>query len=104
MMELNDQNFGEEVLKSGKLVLVSFWRSGCKPCLTMEPIIEEVAREFKEGLKIGKLNILKNPETTKTYGIPATPTFIIFKDGKPIEKAVGLRPKQILIDKLNSLL
>lgn len=104
MLELNDQNFEKEVLKSERLVLVSFWRPGCGPCLTMEPIIEEVARELKDRVEVGKLNIIENPETAKLYGIPATPTLIIFKNGKPIEKAVGLRARQILIDKLNSLL
>jgi len=104
MIELNDQNFEKEVLKNKKLVLVSFWKLGCKPCLVMDLIIEEIAKEFKERLKIGKLNVFENPVTAKAYGIPATPTLIIFKDGKPIEKAVGLRSKQILIDKLNSLL
>jgi thioredoxin 1 len=104
MIELNDQNFEEEVLKKEKLVLVSFWRPGCGPCLTMEPIIEEIAKEFNNRIEVGELNIAENPETTKAYRIPATPTLIIFKDGKPIEKAVGLRPKQILIDKLNSLI
>ena len=54
-------------------------------------------------MKIGKLNVFEAPEIAEKYRIPATPTFIIFKDGEPIEKAIGLRPKQILIDKLNSL-
>jgi len=104
MLEFDDQNFEKEVLKSDKLVLVSFWRPGCGPCLTMEPILEELAKEFGGRIEVGKLNILENLEIAKTYRIPATPTLIIFKDGKPIEKAVGLRPKQILVDKLNSLL
>jgi len=104
MIELNDQNFEEEVLKKEKLVLVSFWSPGCGPCLKMEPIIEEIAKEFNNRVEVGKLNITENPEITKTYRIPATPTLIIFRDGKPIEKAVGLRPKQILIDKINSLI
>ena len=104
MMELDDQNFGKEVLENSKMVLVSFWSPGCGPCLKMEPIIEELAKEFEGRVEVGKLNIIENPEIAKMYGVPATPTFIIFKDGKPIEKAVGLRPKQILIDKLNSLL
>ncbi len=103
MLELDDQNFEKEVLKNEKLVLVSFWRPGCRPCLVMEPIIEEVAKEFEDRIKVGKLNVLENPETAKLYRIPATPTLIIFKNGRSIEKAVGLRPKQILIDKLNSL-
>ena len=70
----------------------------------MEPVIEEVAKELKNRIKVGKLNVIENPETAKLYGIPATPTLIIFKNGEPIEKAVGLRQKQLLIDKLNSLL
>lgn len=104
MLELNDQNFEEKVLKSEKLVLINFWRPGCGPCLTMDPIIEEIAEEFKGRVEVGKLNTFENPEAVKTYRIPATPTIIIFKNGKPIEKAVGLRPKQLLVDKLNSLL
>lgn len=103
-MELDDQNFKKEVLENSKIVLVSFWSPGCGPCLKMEPVIEELAKEFKGRVEVGKLNIMENPGIAKIYGIPATPTLIIFKDGKPIEKAVGVRPKQILINKLNSLL
>ena len=104
MVELNDQNFETEVLKNEKLVLVSFWRPGCGPCLTMDQIIEGVAKELEGRVMVGKLNILENLEIAKTYGIPATPTLIIFKNGQPVEKAVGLRSKQVLINKLNSLL
>ena len=104
MIELDDQNFKEKVLESGKLALIYFWRPGCGPCLTAEPVIEEVANELGDRVVVGKLNIMENPEAAKIYGIPATPTLIIFKNGEPAEKAVGLRPKQVLIDKLNSLL
>jgi len=104
MLELNDQNFEKEVLKSKKLVLVNFWRPGCKPCLIMEPVIEEVAKELEGRVEVGKLNVMENPEIAKAYTIPATPALIIFKEGKAIEKAVGLRSKQVLINKLNSLL
>jgi len=103
MLELNDENFKKEVLESKQLALVDFWRPGCRACLTMMPIIEEVAEEFKVRVRVGKLNINENPETARLYRIPAVPTIIIFKDGQPIEKAVGLRPKQVLVDKLNSL-
>ena len=104
MLELNDENFEKEVLKNEQPVLVDFLRPGCKACLIMTPVIEEIAKEFNGRAKVGKLNVFENPETAKIYKIPGVPTFIIFKDGKPIEKAVGLRPKQILIDKLNSLI
>lgn len=104
MLELNDLNFKEKVLKNEKLVLVDFWRPGCGPCFAVEPVIEEVANELGDKIVVGKLNILESPETAKLYEIPATPTLIIFKNGEPVEKAVGLRPKQALINKLNSLL
>jgi thioredoxin 1 len=104
MIELNDQNFEKEVLKNEKLALVIFWSPGCGPCLKMEPIIEEITKEFEGRVEVGKLNIIENLEIAKKYGIPATPTIIIFKSGEPIERAVGLRPKQILINKLNLLL
>ena len=104
MLELNDENFEREVLKNKQPVLVDFWRPGCKACLIMIPVIEEMAKEFNGRAKVGKLNVVEGPETAKVYKIPGVPTLIIFKDGKPIEKAVGLRPTQILIDKLNSLI
>ena len=104
MLEFNDENIEQEVIKSEQLVLIDFWMPGCGPCLMMTPIIEEISREFEGKVKVGKLNVLENPETHKIYRAPGVPYLIIFKNGEPIEKAVGLRPKQILIDKLNSLL
>ena len=102
MLELNDENFKQEVLESKKLVLVDFWKSGCNSCSVMNLIIEDMAKMITK-VKIGKLNINENPETAKMYKIPAVPTFIIFKDGEAIEKAVGLRSKEVLTNKLNSL-
>ena len=87
-----------------KPFLVDFWRPGCGACLAIVPVIEEVAKEFKGRVKVGKLNIFENPETAKVYKIPAVPTLIIFKDGEARERATGLRSKQVLSDKLNSLL
>lgn len=104
MLELNSQNFEEEVLKNGKLVLVNFWRPGCRPCSVIEPVIQEVAKELEGRVEVGNFNITENPAIARKYKIPATPTLIIFRNGEPIEKAVGLRPKQVLIDKINSLL
>ncbi len=101
---LTDQNFEQEVIKSNQLVLVDFWSPTCPPCLILGPIIEEIAKEFKGRAKIAKLNVAENPETTRSYQIMGIPTLVIFKDGKPVERATGLRPKQVLIDKLNSLL
>jgi len=102
-LTLTDQNFEEEVMKSNQLVLVDFWSPTCPPCLILGPIIEEIAKEFEGRAKVGKLNVLENQETARNHQIMGIPTLIIFKDGKSIERATGLRPKQVLIDKLNSL-
>lgn len=100
---LTDQNFEQEVIKSNMPVLVDFWSLICAPCLVMEPIIEEIAKEFEGKIKIGKLNVSENMEIARRYGIRAVPTFIIFKNGQEIERIIGARPKQFLIDKINSL-
>ena len=104
MLELTDQNFEEEVIKSEKPVLVDFWSPTCPPCLVLGPIIEEVAKEFEGMAKIGKLNVFENPETAKKYEILGIPTIIIFRNGEVKERATGLRPKQVIVDELNSLL
>ncbi len=103
-LTLTDQNFETEVIKSNQLVLVDFWSPTCPPCLILGPIIEEIAKDFEGRVKVGKLNVFESQETARNYQIMSVPTLIIFKDGKPIERATGLRPKQVLVDKLNSLL
>jgi thioredoxin 1 len=103
VLELTNDNFQKEVIESGRLVLVNFWRPGCGACYKMDPIIEEVEKEIGERAKIGKLNVFEAPEIAEKYGIPATPALIIFKNGEAVERAVGARSKQALIDKLNSL-
>ena len=104
MINLDDENFKEEVLNRKGLFLVYFWSHTCGPCQRMSLILDNVVKELEEKVRFGKLNILEGFQIAKKYKIPATPTVIIFKDGKPIEKAVGLRPEQVLINKLSSLL
>ncbi len=103
-LTLTDQNFEQEVIKSGKLVLVDFWSPTCSPCLILGPIIEEIAKDFEGKVKVGKLNIFENPKTAEKYEIVGIPTIIIFRDGEMKERATGLRSKQVIADKLNSLL
>lgn len=104
MIDLNDENFEEEVLNKEGLFLVDFWSSTCPPCYKMSLILDNIAKELGERVRFGKLNIFEGSKIAKKYKVPATPTIIIFRDGKVIERAVGLRPEQVLIDKLNSLI
>ena len=104
MIDLDDENFKEEVLDKKGLFLVDFWSHLCSPCQKMEFILNNVSEELKDKVRFGKLNIFEGPEVAKKYKIPATPTIIIFKNGEPIERAVGIRPEQVLINKLNSLI
>ena len=101
---LTDQNFEQEVIKSDQLVLVDFWSPTCPPCLILGPIIEEIARDFEGKVKVGKLNVMENSETAGKYQIVGIPTIIIFRDGEVKERATGVRPKQVIVDKINSLL
>lgn len=96
MFELNDDNFKKDVLESKEPFLVCFFKEGCPGCLKVRPILEEVSKEAKVGL----LNVLESPQTASFYKIPAVPALIIFKNGKAEEKAIGLRPKEVLLDKL----
>lgn len=104
MNELNDQNFEEEVIKSEKPVLVDFWSPTCSPCIRLEPIIEKIAKDFEGKAKVGKLNVLENPKTAGKYKIIGIPTIIIFKNGEAIERTTGVRPREIIADKLNSII
>jgi len=104
MIDLDDENFEKEVLNKKGLFLVDFWSHMCAPCQRMSLILDNVSGELRGKVGFGKLNIFEGPQTAKRYKIPATPTLIIFKDGEPIEKAVGIRSEQVLINKLNSLI
>ena len=103
-LTLTDQNFEKEVLKSKKVVLVDFWSPTCPPCLILAPIIEEIAEDFKDKVNVGKLNVFENPKTAEKYKIVSIPTIIVFKDGEIKEREIGLKSKQVIADKLNSLL
>ena len=100
LLNLTDANFKKEVLESNLPVLVDYWASWCNPCRMIAPIIEELAKEYNNKLKIGKLNIDDNPKIPTQYQVMSIPTLMFFKKGRVIEQAVGVISKAELKKKI----
>lgn len=99
-MEVTDSNFQNEVLKSDKPVLLDFWAEWCGPCKMISPIVEELAKEYDGKLKVGKVDVDSNQQTSMQYGIRSIPTLLIFKGGKVVDQLVGAVPKKVLSEKI----
>ncbi len=96
VVQLSDDSFENEVLKSSTPVLVDFWATWCAPCKAIGPVIDGLAGEYDGKVKIGKLNVDENPATPGQYGVRGIPTLILFKDGKIVDQLVGAAPKSQL--------
>ena len=93
VIELTDKNFDKEVLSCDVPVLVDFWAPWCGPCRMLSPIIDELADEFAGKVKVTKVNVDENSETSVEYQIRTIPTILIFKDGYIVESIQGAQPK-----------
>ncbi len=100
MVEVTDSNFQTEVLKSEKPVLLDFWAEWCGPCKMIAPVVEELAKEFDGKLKVGKVDVDSNQQTSMQYGIRSIPTLLIFKGGKVVDQLIGAVPKKMLAEKV----
>jgi thioredoxin 1 len=96
ILHVNDANFKMEVLDSGTPVLVDYWAEWCGPCKMIAPILEEVAKEYGDKLRVAKLNIDENPKTPGEYGIRGIPTLILFKGGNVEATKIGALSKSQL--------
>jgi len=96
VVQLSDDGFEEQVLKSSQPVLVDFWASWCAPCKAISPVIDGLADEYAGKVTIAKLNVDENPATPGKYGVRGIPTLILFKDGQVVDQVVGAVPKNQL--------
>jgi len=103
LVYLSDESFSEVVKAKGS-VLVDFWAPWCGPCLAMEPVIEELAREYEGKVKMARINVDDSPVTAEKYGIKGIPTVLFFKDGKLVDTLTGLMPKGRLTESLKKVL
>ena len=101
---LTEDNFEKEVLQSNQPVLVDFWAEWCPPCRIIGPIVEELAADFDGIAKVAKLDIDANPKVASQYGVRSIPTLLYFQDGKVVDRAIGVVPKEELADKFSTLL
>lgn len=100
---VTDANFDDEVLKGDIPVLVDFWAVWCGPCRMQDPIVEEIAHEMGEKVKVGKLNVDENPRTAQKYGVMSIPTIMIFKQGAVVKQFIGVTSKETLLGELHKL-
>lgn len=84
----------EEIIKNNKIVFIDFWATWCGPCRALAPTIEEIAKEYNGKVFVGKIDVDENPVNAERFGVYSIPTMIIFKNGKEVERLVGLCPKK----------
>ena len=97
---VTDDTFESEVLQAAEPTLVDFWADWCGPCKMIGPVVEEVAQEYAEKLRVFKMDVDANPNTPQGLGIRGIPTLILFKDGAEAERIVGYRTKEALVEDL----
>ena len=90
---VTDAEFESTVLQSDKPVLLDFWAEWCQPCKMLSPTVEEIAGEYEDAVKVGKLNVDDNPDTATKYGIRGIPTLLFFKGGQVVQQLVGVKSK-----------
>lgn len=98
---INDTTFATEVLESQQPVLVDFWAPWCGPCRMVGPIVEDLASDYQDQVKVVKFNVDDSSTIASQYGIRSIPTLIVFKEGQPVETLVGASPKAALVEALD---
>ena len=94
---LHEDNFEQEVLRADRPVCIDFWAPWCGPCRMVSPIVDEIAAENPDK-KVGKVNVDEEPELASKFDVMSIPTLLVFEDGELVNRAVGARPKEIILD------
>ena len=98
-ININKNNFQNEIMDSEKTVLLDFWASWCAPCRMVVPIIEEIAGE-RPDIRVGKINVDEQPELASEFSIMSIPTLVVMKNGKIVQQVSGARPKNAILEML----
>ena len=96
-ININKNNFQNEIMDSEKTVLLDFWAPWCAPCRMVVPIIEEIAGE-RPDIKVGKINVDEQPELANKFSIMSIPTLVVMKNGKIVQRVSGARPKKAILE------
>jgi thioredoxin 1 len=97
---VTDDNFAEEIEGASVLAVVDFWAEWCGPCRIVSPILDELASEYSDQLKVGKLDVDANPQTAMRFNVRSIPSILFFKDGQLVDGVVGAVPKASLEEKI----
>ena len=103
VLKITSENYEEEVLKADKPVIIDFYADWCGPCKMMSPIIDEIAEEKVDNIKVGKINVDENQELAMKYGVMSIPTIILIKDGKVEKTFVGVRNKSEILSAIGDV-
>lgn len=96
-LKITSENFEREVLRSDKPVLIDFWANWCGPCRMLSPTISEIAEEYKDKVKVGKVNVDEEAELATMFRVFSIPLLVVMKNGKVVNSAVGVRPKSQIL-------
>ena len=100
VVDINEQNFEQDVVNSSMPVVVDFWVTWCGPCRKLSPVIDEIAEGYVDKVKFGKVNIEECAEIAKKYSISGIPSLLVFSNGEVVERMTGLMPKSTIISNI----